>query len=618
MSDRQHRHAASALSGLRIAHRPRPRRLAAAMLALTLCAGLHAADWHVDAAAGGGGDGSAGRPFERVQSAVDRAGPGDAILVRPGTYREQVTVRGGGRPGAPLVIRGNGGVPTLKGSDVVTGWERAWGTTWRRRGWQRAPQVVFADGRSLRQVGPALPSYVGTAADGMPMIDAFGTDAGDLVPGSYHHDHHGHVLYARLHDDGDPHGRVIEAGARQFVIDLLDAHDVHLVGLAVRHSATGSFQVGGGAVALGTRCRAERLDVQWADFCGIQLAGGADGAEVVACVVNNNGATGIGITGHAGFRIEGCDVSWNNTRWFNPFWHAGGLKATAGAWGDIVACRFTGNAGCGAWLDWCDSGRTVRIERNRFEASRGDAGAGLMIEGSRAVRVSANLVDGNVGRGIYVAASEDVLIAHNTVTRTGTYAAIEVSGMPRAGRRLADVRLSGNLLTDNRGSNDLLLLRENGGDIARIQVDHTLVHRAGGARIWWGRDGRHGWDGAQYASVAAWRAAAGGGVGCIERDPRLDGGSTPAADSPARGAAVRLDGVEADHQGAPMGDPPTIGAIQGSGGVAGWRASGDDAGSGRVAPATTAGGSSGGCGLGSGVALALSAIALLSARARRR
>jgi hypothetical protein len=40
-----------------------------------------------------------------IQRAADQADPGETILIWPGTYREEVFLRRGGRPGRPLVLR---------------------------------------------------------------------------------------------------------------------------------------------------------------------------------------------------------------------------------------------------------------------------------------------------------------------------------------------------------------------------------------------------------------------------------------------------------------------------------------------------------------------------------
>ncbi len=67
--------------------------------------------WHV--AAGGAGDGSAAAPFGRIQQAMQKAQPGDTVLVAPGTYPEMVsTVRSGG-PDLPITLTSASGRGTV-------------------------------------------------------------------------------------------------------------------------------------------------------------------------------------------------------------------------------------------------------------------------------------------------------------------------------------------------------------------------------------------------------------------------------------------------------------------------------------------------------------------------
>ena len=60
-------------------------------------------DWHVHV--GAPGDGSSAKPFGRVSDALAVAGPGDTVLIGPGTYTEAIETVRGGTPAAALVIR---------------------------------------------------------------------------------------------------------------------------------------------------------------------------------------------------------------------------------------------------------------------------------------------------------------------------------------------------------------------------------------------------------------------------------------------------------------------------------------------------------------------------------
>jgi len=76
------------------------------MLAL-LSVEAHAKEWFV--APDGTGNGADARPFGSIQEALRVAEPGDAVIVRRGTYTESIRTVRSGSAGAPIVIRGEGG-----------------------------------------------------------------------------------------------------------------------------------------------------------------------------------------------------------------------------------------------------------------------------------------------------------------------------------------------------------------------------------------------------------------------------------------------------------------------------------------------------------------------------
>jgi hypothetical protein len=68
-----------------------------------------AADWHVDASASSGGTGSSDDPFATIAEGMAAAMPGDTVIVRAGTYEEQLaSVRDGGE-GSVVTVAAAGG-----------------------------------------------------------------------------------------------------------------------------------------------------------------------------------------------------------------------------------------------------------------------------------------------------------------------------------------------------------------------------------------------------------------------------------------------------------------------------------------------------------------------------
>ncbi|MFL5761933.1 MAG: right-handed parallel beta-helix repeat-containing protein [Thermomicrobiales bacterium] len=62
------------------------------------------------------GAGSAAKPWKTIQFGVDHLGPGDLLLINPGTYSGPVTVEIAASAGSPVTIRGNGSGVIVNGS----------------------------------------------------------------------------------------------------------------------------------------------------------------------------------------------------------------------------------------------------------------------------------------------------------------------------------------------------------------------------------------------------------------------------------------------------------------------------------------------------------------------
>lgn len=531
---------------------------------------LNAAQYYV---ATGGNDANAGsvsQPFATVQKALTRVVAGDTIYLRGGTYREAVAINGkAGSAAAPIVIAAYGNEkPVLKGSQIVTGWTLHGGTTWKRAGWTVNSQQVFADGAPLRQIGVPSSVLAAISYNGRPFLPPVGSGVSSMTPGSYHYDAAGKTLYVKLADGSNPANHMIEAStARRIVAMNANTSYVHLRNLSFRHSCASAFDAYGAAVELGNNCRMEQCDVQWCDFAGVMLGYKMANAQVVGCVLSNNGCVGLQGSSHKNFTVRDCVLADNNYRGFSPIWHAGGMKLTTQASGLVERNSVTNNRGVGIWFDWADSGNPL-IVRGNYVYGNHDQAAGIMMEGSKAGVIANNIICGNDIRGIYISASDDMKVYNNTVCGTKGFAAIDVAGTPRAGKTLTNVRVFNNVVANNTAQDDIRIVKENGADIRNLSCDYNCVWRAGGIRMWWGLDGRGGWKGTRYTSMASWVAATPFSDHCKQADPQFTVGSGEnyglKSGSPAVNAGSALAESGTDYLGVnrPQGGSYDMGAFE--------------------------------------------------------
>lgn len=79
-------------------------------------------------------DGTKEAPFKTINRAAQIAAPGDTVRVHGGVYREWVDPKNGGNNHNSRIIYEavEGEHPIIKGSEVITDWERVEGTVWKK------------------------------------------------------------------------------------------------------------------------------------------------------------------------------------------------------------------------------------------------------------------------------------------------------------------------------------------------------------------------------------------------------------------------------------------------------------------------------------------------------
>jgi parallel beta-helix repeat protein len=455
---------------------------------------------------------SVNAPFKTISQAVNKVVAGDTVFVRGGTYREDVEMVRGGTAALPVrVLPYQSEVPILKGSDLVTGWVQHSGSIWKKTGWAVNSQQVFVDfdarpDKSLQQIGMPAAHY-GAWEYPTPV----GSGVSTMTAGSFYWDGYAKTLYVWLRDGSNPNNHVMEASVRQRVFHMAQPY-VSLRGFSFRHSNTSAFMPQGAAVELSSHSTIGECDIQYMDFAGLSMGYQQDGALALNCNVSNNGNSGINAVSSTNFLISKTKMNYNNSRNFNPLWHAGGFKAATRANGTIVDSEVAFNAGSGIWFDFCDSGRPISV-RSNYVHDNGPKEAAVFIEVSSNAVVLNNVITNNARRGVYVSASHIVSVVNNTIAGTTDRSAIEVAGMPRANATLTDNVVQNNIISAAGGSGqyDIFLQEDNGSTIARNRSDFNFIHRSFGQVALY--------KGKLYTDLTSWRAGTGNDVHSLNGDP---------------------------------------------------------------------------------------------------
>lgn len=418
-------------------------------------------------------------PLRTIQRAINKVVSGDTIYVRGGVYREEVNVnRGGGTANKMLSIHAyQDEVPIIRGSDHVTGWVLHSGKIWKKTNWAHNSQQVFVGGNdspSLQQIGMPAAHYTS-----FHYKNPVGNGLASLVPNSFYYDPYTKTLYVWLPDGSNPNTKMVEVSTKRRLM-FMSVPYVHLKGFAFRHSSSAAFSQMGAAVELSSNSVMERCDIQYTDFTGISMGYFQTGAKVKDSVSSNNGNSGIVAPGSYDFKVSNVKMKNNNTRDFNPLWHAGGLKATTKAYGTVEYSEVSYNKGSGIWFDYANSGKLIVI-RNNYIHHNGPVDSAIFFEVSKNGLIYNNVIANNQRRGIYISGSDNTRVYNNTIFGTGVYAGIELGGMPRAGATLTGNKIFNNIISHGSSRYDLAIATPNGLSIANNTSDYNNYFRETGA-----------------------------------------------------------------------------------------------------------------------------------------
>ncbi len=352
----------------------------------------------VDVAGHDSNSGTLAMPFRTLTYAVDAAPVGATIVLRQGTYREEVP-----HIWKRLTIQPYPHEEVwLKGSIVIDDWV-ARGRVWFHDNWNYRfdreshetgaidpvrpyagyPDMVFVDGLPLRQVGTVA----------------------DVVPGTFLVDYDSKRIYI----GNNPQGRLVEASAYKRGLRV-SANETVIRGLGFMHYASGRFE---GALQFDAskNVTVENNTFAWSASKGLTMHGG-DGAVVRGNTFLNNGQMGYGSWRYDNVIVERNRFAGNNQEGFKlhgSVTEPAGAKLTVGKNWIIRDNLFENNKATGLWLDI--SNHNTNIVRNRV---MNNLSYGIYYEISGSAIIGSNLVVGNTS-GIRVSNSSDVKIYNNTI-----------------------------------------------------------------------------------------------------------------------------------------------------------------------------------------------------------
>jgi uncharacterized membrane protein YgcG len=391
-----------------------------------LTAGGGVIHW-VDAARGNNSNpGTENAPWATLKYAAQHSSvkPGDAILVREGTYYGEVIPARGGTagkriayvayPGEEVIVSGAIRLTETWTSDAGNVWKMNWPhpKMWVRRvndgvdhdDDARRRDVLIADGTMLQAVYTRADVREGTFfLQGSPDDPT--------------------TMYAWLPDGKNPNNAKMETSLSNHLFNTSGNETnctfgdtkgyFHLMGLTFRHTANEAFM---GAVCSGSEgSLIENVTAEWTNGAGFLISGKNHIVRGVRGYYN-------GMSGIRGERCDRClleysESKYNNWKGYNPFWESGGGKWLYTTNSTFRHLDFSDNEGPGLWLDMDNFDNVVEL--SRFDRNYG---VNLFIE----FLSNRNIVRNNIftraryarpsfyGYGLLIHAANDNAVIFNT------------------------------------------------------------------------------------------------------------------------------------------------------------------------------------------------------------
>lgn len=371
------------------------------------------------------GEGTFDRPLRSISRAMSLLQPGFEVIIGPGIYYEPILIPPLPAGGAATMIRAQyaDGSTVIRGSVPVTGWiadsssglTHVWSIAWSGT----EPQQVFRQGVSmvaLKQVG-------GTVYGGFPeTVPGELRALGNIWPGrlsgdktsmpvdSFFYSSTERRLYVRLAQQPSSAGHTLFVSVLPRLLDASSANRLTVRGIVFEHSNVTSLYRQGAVKLGGVGNTLQNITARYMDGHCVELNGTDN--KLLNSLIHYCGH--VGVHGHGRrLQISGNTVTHNNTRGFDKWWEAGGMKfiGETHTHDSVVSNNLVAyNYGDGIWFD--TKNRNNLIENNTLAYNEG---FGVHYEASYTGTIRGNRVYGNSMRGIHLLESANSLIEDNVV-----------------------------------------------------------------------------------------------------------------------------------------------------------------------------------------------------------
>ncbi len=295
------------------------------------------------------GPGTEAQPYCTISAAVAaRGGQGTTIIVKPGVYREQVSIPSSGASGSPFVIKAQGPGVVVDGADVFANpalWSSFSGSVWLAASVTWAPQQVFVDGARL------TPSTADPA----------------LLPANAFEWVSGQGLYVNLGGD-NPGLHQTLVGRRFRCFNMFTKSWITIDGFTALHADDRGIYLNSDC----TNITVAHNAVSFSFSYGIQVIGGSD-ILIDSNVVSDNGNHGIGLIPSLISGATNCTIRDNESfrNSYPPVRQANGIYLFGSPGNVLYGNRLHDNQDSGVNIE---SGSNNCISYNNVSWSNGDHG----------------------------------------------------------------------------------------------------------------------------------------------------------------------------------------------------------------------------------------------------